>query len=366
MKKQMKLKEQEQEILKYCIKNNLIKENGFIQDHINNLNLKPKNNLLSGKRKSWNDVRDSLITPDFVPFRRYYVNNISANGGVGKSFLTLQTSILHILNEKYEYDRNVNVLFWSSEDMFEDIADRFYMICNDVLKLSKNDIDFINERLTILDGDSEIFSFIEGEKNFKKISNNFKTFKNACSNFDLIILDPLLAFYSNSELDENNNSEAKMFMFLLTNWCFETKKTIIVVSHSAKGSVNVRGAQSFLDAFRFSISLHKFEEPLVDSNGDVVKDLRTNEIIYQEMPDKSHMREVRILKDNSNISEFIKINKEQFNLSYTNNFKIFEIQVFPVHKIQEEINYKIPEKRFVSPRRIEDIQSRLEITSVYN
>lgn len=360
------LKDQEAEILNYCIENKLIKENGFIQEHLQNLDLRVKNNLLSGKRKSWNDIRDSLITPDFCPFRRFYVNNISANGGVGKSFLTLIIAILHILNERYEYDRDVKVLFWSSEDMFEDISDRFLMICEDVLGLSKNDIDYVNQRLTIIDGDSKIFSFIEGEKNFKKVSKNFEAFKKACVNFDLIILDPLLAFYSNSELDENNNSEAKMFMFLLTNWAFEDKKTFIVVSHSAKGSVNIRGAQSFLDAFRYSISLHRFEEPMLDEEGKVVKDLRTNEIIYKEIEEKSHLREVRILKDNSNICNFIKVNQEMFKLSNFNNYKIFEIQIFPESKTYEKIDYVIPEKRFIIPKRLDDIESSLEITNAYN
>jgi hypothetical protein len=355
------IKDHEEEILKYCVENNLIKENGFIQEHIKGLNLKPKNNLLSGKRKSWNDVRNSLITPDFVPFRRFYVNNISSAGGIGKSALTLQTSILHILNEKYEYGRDVKVLFWSSEDMFEDVADRFFMICDEVLSLSKNDIEYVNERLTVIDGDSEIFSFIEGEKNFKKVSKNFVDFKKACENFDLIVLDPLLAFYSNSELDENNNSEAKMFMFLLTIWCFESRKTIIVVSHSAKGSVNVRGAQSFLDAFRFSISLHRFEEPLKDDEDRVIKDLRTGEIIYEEIADKSHLREIRILKDNSNISEFIKENQNQFKLNYRNNYKIFEIQVFPKRKRSLESDYVLPERRFIIPQRLVDLEEEQDL-----
>lgn len=343
------------EILDYCKKNNLIKENGFLLEHLNGLELNPKNNLLSGKRKTWNDVRDSLITPDFCPFRRGYLNNVSSPGGVGKSFFTLQVVILHILSEKYEHKKDVKVLFWSNEDSFEEVSDRFQMICNDVLKLSKSDIEYVNERITIIDGDSSIFAFIEGDRNYRKVSDNFKKFKKATANFDLIVLDPLLSFYSNSELDENNNSEAKMFMILLTNWCFEFRKTIIVVSHSAKATTNVRGAQGFLDAFRYSISLHKYEEPLLDENDKVVKDIRTGETLYVEIKGKTHLREIRILKDNGNVSQFININREQFDLSY-NNPRMFSIQLFPrVFGLQKEKIYELPAERFVIPRKIEEL-----------
>jgi hypothetical protein len=341
------------EILNYCRENNLIKDNGFIDDYLQELNIIPKNNLISGKRKNWKDIRDSLITPDFCPFRRGYVNNISSVGGIGKSALTLQVSILHILNEKYEHGRDVKVLFWSNEDSFEDIADRFKMICNEVLFLSKTDIEYVNERLTILDGDSNIFPFFEGEKNFRKVSKSFEKFKKAVANFDLIILDPLLSFYSSSELDENNNTEAKMFMFLLTSWIFETKKTLIVISHSAKGTTNVRGAQGFLDAFRYSISIHRYEEPVFDEEGKQVKDLRTGEILYKETPELKHLREIRILKDNGNISEFIRVNKEQFNLCYQNP-RMFSLQIFPKTFENQRVDYQIPEKRFVIQRPEED------------
>ncbi|MDK2063317.1 AAA family ATPase [Aliarcobacter butzleri] len=335
------------EILNYCKENNLIKDNGFLEEYLEGLNINPKNNLLTGKRKSWQDIRDSLITPDFCPFRRGYVNNISSVGGIGKSALTLQTAIIHILNEKYEHGRDIKVLFWSNEDSFEDIADRFKMICNEILFLPLSDIEYVNDRLTVLDGDSNIFPFFEGEKNYRKVSESFKKFKQAAEQFDLIILDPLLSFYSSSELDENNNSEAKMFMFLLTSWTFETKKTIIVISHSAKGSVNIRGAQGFLDAFRYSISIHRYEEPLMDeSKKTIIKDLRTGEILYKETPELKHLREIRILKDNGNIAEFIRVNKEQFKLSF-NNPRIFSLQIFPKSFEYQKVDYEVPEKRFV-------------------
>jgi hypothetical protein len=362
MSKNEKIKEliskEDLEIIEYCKENNIIKDNGFIEDFISELNINPKNNLLSGKRKSWEDIRNSLITPDFCPFRRSYVNNISSVGGIGKSALTLQVAILHILNEKYEYDREVKVLFWTNEDTFEDVADRFQMICNEVLELAKSDIEYVNERLTIIDGDSEIFPFIEGEKNFRKISKNFQNFKKATEKFDLIILDPLLSFYSSSELDENNNSEAKMFMFLLTSWAFETKKTFIVISHSAKGSVNIRGAQGFLDAFRYSISLHRYEEPILDSDDKVVKDLRTGETLYKEVAGLKHLREIRILKDNGNVAEYIRVNKEQYQLCY-NSPKIFSVQVFPFKHESQEEEYNVPEKRFVIPRRIKELDNSM-------
>lgn len=355
-------KEIESQIKKYCVENSILKSNHFINE-ITVDGVIIKNNLLSGKKKSWKDIRDSLITPDFVPFRRGYVNNLTGQGGVGKSMFTLQLSIIHILNERIEHGRDVNVLFWSCEDLYEDIADRFKVICEEILKLTLSDIEYVNERLTVIDGDSNVFKTLDKDK---KVSKEFKEFEESSKNFDLIILDPLVRFFSACGLDENNNVDANSFMSPFVEMASSNKQTIIFVSHSSKGSINIRGAQGFVDAFRYSVSIHKFEEVLLDDENRIVRDLRTNEILYREIAEKRHLREIRIFKDNSNIAGFIKMNKDQFVIN-SGNYSSLTVKIFEKekHYIDSDEDYYFPENRFILPSVLEDEEFDRNINDIY-
>ena len=96
--------------------------------------------------------------------------------------------------------------------------------------------------------------------------------------FDFIILDPLIAFFGG---DENNNSQAREFMNLLTEWADKEDKAILVVHHNNKSVTGgIRGASAFVDAVRLQYQLYLpselNEENLLPSNYRIIKVIKDN------------------------------------------------------------------------------------------
>ena len=100
----------------------------------------------------------------------------------------------------------------------------------------------------------------------------------------MIVFDPLLAFYGG---DENDNSQARVFMQPFMNWASKDNKAIVFLHHSSK-SMNqtqfnrVRGASAFVDACRVSYEMNKIYK----------KDNQTLD------DDQLHLREFKLSKDN--------------------------------------------------------------------
>ena len=87
----------------------------------------------------------------------------------------------------------------------------------------------------------------------KQINSIFYKLKNTLKDFELIIIDPLIAFYGG---DENNNSQAREFMNLLTEWADKEDKAILVIHHNNKSvEGGIRGASAFVDAVRLHYEL---------------------------------------------------------------------------------------------------------------
>lgn len=315
---------------------------GFFSKEASALNLKPKQGLEDSKRVSMNEKRDQLITPDFVPFPKGKVSGIVAPGSTGKTFFALYLAMTHVMTEYYERSRKVRVLAWLSEDSFEDTGDRFQTVSK-VMDLQPKDKTLVSTCIDILDSESEVFHFVNFmSKNEVSISPKFKMFVEACEPYDLIIIDPLIAFFGGNE---NDNAQAKAFMQLLTHWANTTGKTIVLIHHSAKDALNARGASAFFDAFRFLIGLEKFMVPKTitrnDGKVEIAKDMRTGKTIYEEIESMKSMRRVVILKDNNNILRFIKVNHGVENPAE------FNIQLLPTYDGSEDVDYIRPSYRFI-------------------
>jgi len=96
--------------------------------------------------------------------------------------------------------------------------------------------------------------------------------------FDFIILDPLIAFFGG---DENNNSQAREFMNLLTEWADKEDKAILLVHHNNKSTTGgIRGASAFVDAVRLQYQLfypsELDEESLIPNNYRIIKIIKDN------------------------------------------------------------------------------------------
>jgi replicative DNA helicase len=134
---------------------------------------------------------------------------------------------------------------------------------------TKNRLDFLSSiyqelnycNFSITDNIAKHFVEYDKNRNLKE-SNFFFEFKKAMKDYNIICLDPLIAFFGG---DENSNTEARFFMNLLNDWCKKENKTILMIHHHNKGENNsVRGASAFIDAVRIHYTINKIENNSTD------------------------------------------------------------------------------------------------------
>ena len=210
----------------------------------------------------------------WLPIPKGTITMISAPGGTGKTWLIVQLALRFILENP-----NKKVFLWLSEDLESIIKHRMSDICESILNVNLD-----NRFINIHTSDSFPTPLIERSKGTSKMSSRFNQIKAELKDYDLVVFDPLLAFYGG---DENDNSEARIFMQPFMNWAKNTNKSIIFLHHSAKSIVQnssnkSRGAGAFVDASRVCYEMNKIYK----------KDNQTLENT------KSHLRDIKLSKDN--------------------------------------------------------------------
>lgn len=187
-------------------------------------------------------VEVEWITPGWIPIPRRAVTLITAKGGTGKSFVTLQIMLRFLAGNK-----DKKAFGWFSEDPIGLTKIRADSIC----RMANIDEEAMN-RLTIVGSEQDVHHLYNSDG----LTSEFMQVKRILKHHDLIVLDPLIGFYGE---DENNNSHARSFMNGLNAWVNKENKAIIVIHHSKKGdeAQSARGAGAFADAARLSYSLTK-------------------------------------------------------------------------------------------------------------
>jgi len=213
-----------------------------------------------------------FILKDWIPIPKNTVSFITAPGGSGKSWIVLQMAARYCIE-----NTSSKAFLWLSEDPEGLSAHRFDKIMLDVLKASQS----FGDRLQI--SNSPTPTLITEEKNRKLVADPiWYDLKRLFNQFDLIILDPLIAFFGG---DENNNGHARFFMQLFTAYASENNKTIVFIHHSAKGTTGARGASAFQDAVR---SVYEISKVQTKVEGATMSDDTS----------RDHQRNVRLTKDN--------------------------------------------------------------------
>jgi len=198
----------------------------------------------------------AFVCKSWLPFPRDTVSLVTAGGGVGKSFLLLQAAMRMVR------DDGLKVFMWLSEDPLALTKHRFEMIAREILD---SDIRDFTANLHLAGADSETIHFLEESRAGVSVSGKFYQFKSMLKEYDVIILDPLIAMFG---ADENNNSHARMFINLFTRWATKEKKTIIFIHHGTKNTSQSRGASAFVDAVRLVYRV----EHIKDKGGEVIED----------------------------------------------------------------------------------------------
>jgi replicative DNA helicase len=243
------------------------------------------------------DIEDKeveFICKEWLPIPIRTVSLVTAPGGTGKSWFVLQLAIRAIQEKIIK-----KAFLWLSEDPKEISKNRFNKVFDKVLRLEDNSI---KSKIDI--SDSPTIQFLYDDQRKVEVSPLFSHFKAKLQDYDLIILDPLIAFYGT---DENNNSSARRFMQLFTDWANKENKTIIFIHHSTKNTTQSRGASAFVDAVRTVYELDKIR----DKEGNAKE---------------SNKRVVKLTKDNYGIGHILK------------SFAV-ERELFPVQIKYEEAKF---------------------------
>lgn len=209
-----------------------------------------------------------FICKEWLPFPKKTVSLISAPGGSGKSWMVLQLMMRYLIESP-----SAKTFAWLSEDPVGLTAHRSEKIASSIIS---KPLEFFKGRLAI--SNSPTIQVLLEQGRGVEVNAYFSDFKKSLSNYDLIILDPLIAFFG---ADENNNAHARKFMQLFTEWAAKENKTIIFIHHSTKNTTQARGASAFTDAVRlvYEVSV------VTDKKGEVDET-------------RSHMRKVTLTKDN--------------------------------------------------------------------
>ncbi|RLA80765.1 MAG: helicase DnaB [Epsilonproteobacteria bacterium] len=250
------------------------------------------------------DKEVDFICKSWLPIPIRTVSLVTAPGGTGKSWFVLQLAIRAIQEAKIK-----KAFLWLSEDPKEISKNRFNKVFDKVLKLEDTSI---KSKIDI--SDSPTIQFLYDDQRKVEVSPLFSHFKVKLQEYDLIILDPLIAFYGT---DENNNSSARRFMQLFTDWANKENKTIIFIHHSTKNTTQSRGASAFVDAVRTVYELDK---------------IRDKEGKEQE----SNKRIVKLTKDNYGIGNIL----ESFSV---------QRELFPIKIKYEETAFKDDNLKFGMP-----------------
>jgi len=183
--------------------------------------------------------KPNFLIEDILPIQENEINIISSSGGVGKSTLALFILL------KIKETEGKRVFGYFSEDSLPYIKDRLE-------RISKGDVD-----IDILGRETQPQSFLKLDDSGRFVASDFfKQFKIAMKSYDVIVIDPLLAFLF---VNENNNIEARAFMNLFNRWAEEENKTFIFLHHTNKEN-NVRGATDFINAARIHYQIRKNKE----------------------------------------------------------------------------------------------------------
>lgn len=235
-----------------------------------------------------------FILMDWLPIPKSTVSLVTAPGGSGKTWTILQIAARYCLTEK-----NAKAFLWLSEDPISLSKARLNKILEKVIKMSQSGlkIDLAGDATPML---------LNVVHNKVTVDPIWHDLKKVFDPYDLIILDPLIAFFGG---DENNNGHARYFMQLFTEYAGKTGKTIVFIHHSTKGTAGSRGAGAIVDAAR----LHYEVDRVKDKDGKIDEK-------------KSHIRLIRLAKDNYNAGAILKAHE-------------VERQIFPDKEQSDKIGF---------------------------
>jgi len=226
------------------IKNNLVQQLEHLED----------NRKATVKPMSILDVEEEKIffyTEDWLPIPKNTITIIAGSGGASKSALVLQL-LMRIIKE----NPTLKIFGWLSEDLKGYTKERFSGFKN---AFFRNENIELFRKLEIAGSGDIPFFILNVSSQGITINEKWYQFKEEMRDYDIIVLDPLIAFFGG---EENSNTHARAFMNVLNEWVVKENKTLILIHHSKKPSgkdtrdnITVRGAGAIVDASRLTYEI---------------------------------------------------------------------------------------------------------------
>lgn len=196
--------------------------------------------------------------------------------------LTHNTRLSLIMADKFIKENDEFVALWLTEDYpgqirasFEDMAKSNIVSLSSMAKM----LILLSEPPQLAKRENGIF-----KANYKAIEDIGKGL--ILKGVSLAVFDPLLAFYGGNE---NDNSEARVFIQAFASWANNAKITTVIIHHANKDGAS-RGATAFHDGVRCRYELSM---PL-DAKGEIDK--------YQT---KQGLRTATLKKDNWGVRKYL-------------------------------------------------------------
>jgi len=197
----------------------------------------------------------SFILENKMPIPKNAVTLLSATGGLGKTRYALICASHHINNT------GENVALWLTEDYKGQVRHIFDELVKDGLAK----VGTIAKMFLILDNPPQLAKRVGGiftanYEGFGNIEVHLKKY-----NIKFVVFDPLLAFYGGNE---NDNSEARVFVQTFAEFAKEAEITVLIIHHSNKDGKS-RGASAFSDGVRCRYEMY----PPKDDKGEINMEL---------------------------------------------------------------------------------------------
>jgi replicative DNA helicase len=200
--------------------------------------------------KKFDEVEDDnlrVLCSRFVPFTENTVSILAGAGGTGKSLLMIQIALHYVL------ETGNKACLWLSEDNGATNRERMNKIlANCFGYLTDDETKRVASKMYLME--QTPFNIIQKGRDGIHVNTMWTKFKQTMKDFGFIVLDPLISFMTG--LDENSNTDAKAVMKEIVDFATKDKKSIFVIHHASKGSVNARGAGAIKDAVRLVYGLN--------------------------------------------------------------------------------------------------------------
>lgn len=199
----------------------------------------------------------NFILEKYLPIPENAVTLLSALGGTGKTRLSLIMASKFIVEVNYKN----NVALWLTEDHQGQVKE----ITNQLIKDGLIEEQTMANMLLILDEPPQLAKREKGlfKANYEEINKIGDSLVE--QNVKLAVFDPLLAFYGGNE---NDNSEARVFIQSFATWANRAEITTVIIHHASKDGGS-RGATAFHDGVR---ARYELDVPK-DKDGNIIKEL---------------------------------------------------------------------------------------------